>query len=223
MVVMIPNFKYEKKLWADGYEYIAGVDEVGRGAWAGPLVAGAAVFSPKVLDDSTLMKRLSSMRDSKKLSSKKRQSFIAFFDRLMKKQYLHSAVAEANPATINVGGVTKATGRAMRCALEELSVNLQASVDHTLVDAFPIDGIGKNKHTPIKKGDEKSVSIAAASIIAKEYRDDLMKKHAQAEEFSVYGWQTNVGYGTKKHREAIAKHGVTKRHRKLFVPEEILS
>lgn len=216
---MIPDFEHEKKFWQKGYRFVAGVDEVGRGAWAGPLVACAVVLHPDVISDNTLMEQLKEIRDSKKLSSKKRQQFSSLLLSNIKDRMLNVGIGSVPPQIIDRDGVTAATGKAMRAALRNLKLNY----DHVLVDAFPIPGLAKRDHTPIKQGDEQSITIAAASIIAKEWRDELMRSYAQQEKLAIYGWQTNVGYGTKEHREAIATHGICKHHRKLFVPEELYS
>ena len=220
--MFVPNFEHEQELWQKGHRLVAGVDEVGRGAWAGPLVAAAATFNPSVLNDSELMEQLEDLRDSKKLTPKRRQSFVHLFEDLVKKLRFNYALGAVDPATIDRHGMTSATGRAMRLALHELRNNLQADINHTLVDAFHIRYLRKRDHTPIKKGDEKSITIAAASVVAKEYRDALMRRYAKRQSFSVYRWETNVGYGTKEHQEAIKEHGICPLHRQLFIPHYLL-
>lgn len=227
---MQPNFDHEIQLWQQGHTYVAGVDEVGRGAWAGPLVACAVVFHPSITEDAELMSELENLRDSKKLSPQKRHAFIHLFEAISKPDGFSFALGQTNPGTIDKHGVTSATGRAMRQALRNLNHNLASrfhaqlppAIDHALIDAFPIRYLPKRDHTPIIKGDKKSITIAAASIIAKEYRDALMRRYAKHSSLSVYGWETNVGYGTKEHQTAIRQHGTTRLHRKLFIPDRLL-
>lgn len=202
-----PNWEYEKRLWGKGMRVVAGVDEVGRGAWAGPLVAAAVVF-PKSEREGDL-KRLQGLRDSKKLTEKKRREFCEVISDLS----LSLGIGVVEPKIIDREGITSATGRAMRKAL----ANLAIEVDHVLVDHFYIGYFLKDKQTAIKKGDEKSLSVAAASVVAKVFRDDLMRKFAKRKSRAIYGWERNKGYGTREHREAIRRHGVCEGHRKLFV------
>jgi ribonuclease HII len=194
-----PTFDEEQFLWQQGYHYIAGVDEVGRGCFAGPVVA-AAVILPQVFEGMELV------NDSKLLSPKIREKL----SQLIMKQALAYAISEIAVEIINKIGIGKATQQAFRQAINDLSVKPH----FILIDAFYIETLSRKNQKPIVHGDGKSISIAAASIIAKVYRDTLMKKlHSQYEN---YDFATNKGYGTKKHQEAIKKYGLCDLHRKSF-------
>ncbi|WP_018922572.1 ribonuclease HII [Salsuginibacillus kocurii] len=176
---------------------IAGIDEVGRGPLAGPVVAAAVV-----LDEETLYPGLT---DSKALSLKRRLEL----DKQIRERSL-VGVAEATPAEIDRYNIYKATQLAMKRAVEKLSVAPQ----YLLVDAMhvPVE-VPQQK---IVKGDLKSASIAAASIVAKVYRDRYMEELATS--FPDYGFERNMGYGTSEHLEAIRKTGVCHAHRRSFQP-----
>ncbi|MDD9912782.1 MAG: ribonuclease HII [Alphaproteobacteria bacterium] len=195
----MPNFSLEQTLLAQGYQNIAGVDEVGRGPWAGPVVACAVVLNPLQLPEG--------IDDSKKLSAAKRESL---YETLT--QTTTWALGEASVAEIDTYNIRNATFLAMQRAL----ANLPQQTDYALVDgnALPQD-IPCPAQTVIK-GDGKSLSIAAASIIAKVTRDRLMGK--LHEEYPHFGWHTNAGYGTKTHQEGLAQHGITPHHRTSFKP-----
>lgn len=176
----------------------AGLDEVGRGCLAGPVVA-AAVILPKGYQSETL-------NDSKKLTKANR-------DRL-KQEIIDNAldyhVAEISNVKIDEINILNASFLAMHVALDALKLRPEL----LLVDGNRFHQYRDIPHECIIKGDGKFLSIAAASILAKTYRDELMENYA--EEFTGYGWETNVGYPTKKHREGIEKNGVTPLHRKSF-------
>ena len=194
-----PTFEYETNLWNQSLKHIAGVDEVGRGCFAGPVVA-AAVILPQgfaVTDQ---------IDDSKRVPAKKREELA----KIIKEHALAYAIAEVPVAVINAIGIGKATQVAFGQAISTLSI----APDHILMDAFLIDSLTPQVQTPIVHGDRISISIAAASIIAKVYRDELMQKlHA---DYEVYDFMTNKGYGTKKHREAIGTFGLCDLHRTSF-------
>ena len=200
-----PNFSFEKALWKKGYKFIAGVDEVGRGCFAGPVVAGCVVFSHKPY-------KLGNIRvdDSKKLSLKQRRE-ASFW---IKENALVWGIGEASVSLINRIGMGKATKVAFRRAIKAVNKKL----DFLLIDAFYIPyvrGLKRKNQKAIVDGDEKSLTIAAASIIAKIYRDSLMKKLSS--KHPKYGWERNKGYGTKEHLGALRKYGLTRHHRKQFV------
>lgn len=200
-----PSFINENKLWGK-FPVVIGIDEVGRGALAGPLVGAAVVFAPnKTIPDSV------NINDSKKLSSKQRKIAATW----IKKNCLAWGIGESSVSFINKYGIVKATHTAFRKAINMIRL-LQNK--YLLVDAFYIKyvrGIGLRNQKAIIKGDEKSYSIAAASIIAKVYRDNLMKRLSK--DLQKYGWNTNVGYGTKRHILAIRIYGPTKHHRLAFI------
>lgn len=178
----------------------AGIDEVGRGCLAGPVVAAAVILPPEC--------HISGLHDSKKLSPKRREELAS----AIKEQALAYAISEVPPAEIDEINILQATFRAMNKAISALS---------TLPEYLLIDG---NKFKPqtdipfetIVGGDDKVASIAAASILAKTYRDSLMKKYA--EEYPGYDWEHNMGYGTPRHLLGIRKLGITPLHRRSFAP-----
>ncbi len=201
-----PTFDIEKELWDQGHSYIAGVDEAGRGSWAGPVVAAAVVFPPK-------LKIPKGLRDSKLLSPKKRRGLY----KKIKEVALCFAVGQTSPKVIDKKGISKANQQAMRKALG----GLDPQPDFSLIDYFRLDGVEESKQRAVKKGDLYCASISAASIIAKVFRDDLMRQLDDDEEFAVYRFGKHKGYGTKLHQEAIAKFGVSRIHRVSFVPKEL--
>ncbi|MBI2616600.1 ribonuclease HII [Candidatus Gottesmanbacteria bacterium] len=210
---MLPDFSYELLLWKKGYRRIIGVDEVGRGAFAGPVVAGAVAL--KEISSQSFVIDLG-VNDSKKLSATKRKELVPYI-----KKYFHWAVGEGSVEEINRFGIVKATEKAMRRAIKNLTIKqyINATMKQfVLIDAFHVKyiaGIGLNRQKAIIKGDEKCLSVSAASIIAKVYRDTLMQKLAK--KYRRYQWGKNKGYGTGDHQQAIQKYGVTRLHRTLFV------
>ncbi len=190
--------KYERPLWQSGCQFIAGIDEVGRGPLAGPVVA-AAVVLPKDF-------HLPGLTDSKKLSPKKREHFLCF----IKEHAISYGIGMVDSRTIDQVNIYEATKLAMMEAVK----NLQLTPDHLLIDAMNLDL--DIEQTPIIKGDATSISIAAASVLAKETRDTYMKDLAQ--EFPHYGFDKNMGYGTQEHLLALQEIGVTREHRQSFSP-----
>ncbi len=189
----------EQSLWTKGYNNICGIDEVGRGCFAGPVVAGAVIFS----SDCNFPKGIA---DSKLLKPKKREELAG----LIKECAKAWAVGEISVTDINKFGIGKATQMAFRKAIK----NLSKIPDFVLIDAFYINHLSRKKQMPVKGGDRLSVSIAAASIIAKVYRDKLMGELHK--KFPDYGFSKHKGYGTKEHQEAIKKFGLSKLHRTSF-------
>jgi ribonuclease HII len=200
-----PSFKEERKLWNKGFNFVAGVDEVGRGAFAGPLVA-AAVILPKNF-------KRNGIKDSKLLTPRQRE----ILSKYIIENALCYSISEIDVYFINKFRVGKATHRAFKDCLKKLKGNF----DFVLVDGFEIKNFNSNKQKAIVGGDNLSVSIAAASIIAKVYRDNLMKKlHLK---YPKYNFFQNKGYGTKFHREALRIYGLSKIHRTSFNLEKFLS
>ena len=195
---MIDLYKYENELYDKGLNYIGGVDEVGRGPLIGSVVA-ACVVLPKdfVLDGLT---------DSKKLSEKKRNEF---YNVIMDKA-IAIGIGIVDEKTIDEINIYEATKIAMKKAISDTNIK----PDHVLIDAMPLDIDVPT--TSIIKGDAKSISIAAASVIAKVTRDRMMYELDKI--YPMYGLASNKGYGTKKHIEAIKKYGITKYHRLSFKP-----
>lgn len=180
---------------------VAGVDEAGRGPWAGPVVA-AAVILP---NDNSLLE--SGIHDSKKLSARKRESLFEVI-----KNTCQVGVGKASEQEIDQYNILAATKLAMKRAVEALT---PAQPDVILVDGNQRFE-GHQKIIPVIRGDSLSLSIAAASIIAKVTRDAIMTEYH--EEFPYYGWDSNAGYGTKQHQDGLQEHGVTPYHRRSFAP-----
>lgn len=188
--------KYEKEY--DNYLYIAGIDEVGRGPLAGPVVAGAVIL-PKDCD-------ILYINDSKKLSAAKRDEL---YDEIMEKA-VATGLGFVGPERIDEINILQATYEAMRQAISKLS----PQPDLLLNDAVTIPGLSM-KQVPIIKGDAKSISIGAASIIAKVTRDRLMEEYDHM--FPEYGFASNKGYGSAEHIAAIKEYGPTPIHRRSFI------
>ena len=190
--------EYENELYEKGIELIAGVDEVGRGPLVGSVIT-AAVILPKDYYNEEI-------NDSKKLTEKKRNKL---YEEIMN-HAIAVSIGESTNEVIDKINILEATKKAMKEAINNLSVKPQ----HVLIDAVKLDI--DIPSTSIIKGDAKSISIAAASIIAKVTRDNMMyeldKKHPE------YDFAHNKGYGTKKHIEALYKYGPLKEHRKSFEP-----
>lgn len=204
---MRPNFDYEKKYWRRGYKLIGGMDEVGRGSFAGPVVTAAVAFAP----NSNQLSKLIIINDSKQMRPKQRE----IAEKWIKENVLAWGIGQASVSQINKLGIRKATEIAFRKAIKNCG-----RIDFLLVDAFCVPyvrGLGSKNQLAIIKGDSKSVSISAASIVAKVYRDRLVTKLSKNPKYKKYSWDENKGYGTLKHRKAILKYGVTKQHRKKFV------
>ena len=189
---------YERGCWEAGYELVAGIDEVGRGPLAGPVVA-AAVILPKEC-------KIEGVNDSKKLSAKKREEL---YDIILEKA-LSYGIGIVSNERIDEINILQATYEAMRDALSQLS----PKADYILADAVTIPMVSTPQRGIIK-GDAKSMSIGAASIVAKVYRDRLME--AFDEVYPGYGCGANKGYGSAEHIEGIKKLGITPIHRKTFV------
>ena len=197
----MPDFSFEKKLIASGHEIIAGVDEAGRGPLAGPVVA-AAVILPKNFESVEL-------DDSKKLSSARREKI---YNNITSPDsnviYAYSIVDEGLIDKINI---LRATHKAMAQAV----LNLSIKPSFVIIDGMPVKDFPLPNDS-IVKGDSKSLSIAAASIIAKVERDKLMLKYSKL--YPDYKFEKHKGYGTKVHLEALDKFGPCKIHRKSFAP-----
>ncbi|WP_040819160.1 ribonuclease HII [Litoreibacter arenae] len=193
-----PDFTYERALLAQGLTAIAGTDEVGRGPLAGPVVAAAVILDPESIPLG--------LNDSKKLSAKKRE---ALFDQIITCARFY--IAEASVDEIDALNIYHASHLAMCRAVAGLG-----QVDHVLVDGNKIPREMGPPATAIVKGDTRSQSIAAASILAKVTRDRHMD--ALAQQYPGYGWEKNAGYPTKSHISALIELGVTPHHRRSFKP-----
>ncbi|PEJ10267.1 ribonuclease HII [Bacillus wiedmannii] len=190
--------KYEIALREKGLTLIAGIDEVGRGPLAGPVVTAAVVLPEDFY--------IPGLNDSKKLSEAKRERF---YDEI-KAQAIAIGVGIVSPQMIDEINIYQATKQAMLDAV----TNLSCAPEHLLIDAMKLPT--SIPQTSIIKGDAKSISISAASIIAKVTRDRMMKE--LGEKYPAYGFEQHMGYGTKQHLEAIEAHGVLEEHRKSFAP-----
>lgn len=195
-----PNFKLELELQSD-YRLIAGVDEVGRGAIAGPIVAGAVVFS----DYTKTKRKLKGVNDSKKLTAKMRTELST----LIRELALDFAIGEVSPGEIDSLGIGAANILAFERALNNLK-----SCHFALIDGRKFRGFSY-PFSCHEKGESKSLSIAAASIIAKVYRDELMKEVAM--KIDQYSFEQNVGYGGKAHYKALEQFGPSEIHRRTFL------
>lgn len=208
----MPKQLLEFKLQKSGYKHIAGVDEAGRGSWAGPIVAGAAIFDLKKLaKEKNKITRV--IKDSKVLTAKNR---IKAFELLTTRWLLSWGIGVVRATKIDQRGLTWANHEAMRRALDNLGLN----PDYILIDAVKLK-TGEIPNEPIIDGDAKILSIAAASIIAKVLRDKIMKQFH--EQFPEYGFDRNKGYGTKLHQRALKLHGTNHLHRKSYKPIKIIS
>lgn len=190
-------YEYERKALSEGYRFIGGIDEAGRGPLAGPVVAACCILDPDV--------KILGLDDSKKLSEKKRE---ALFTEIKQKALAYKVIA-MGPEVIDEINILEATKRAMRTCVSEIGIK----PDLLLVDAVKLDC--DVPVIPIIKGDAKSDSIAAASILAKVTRDHMMVEYSK--QYPEYGFEKHKGYGTKDHYAAIREHGMTDIHRRSFL------
>ncbi len=194
-----PHFSFETELANRGALRIAGVDEVGRGPLAGPVVAAAVVLDPARIPEG--------LRDSKQLTAKRRAALADILHDVAEVGIGEASVAEIDQINIL---------RASHLAMERAIAALPNPPDHVLIDGNMIPRELTLPATPLVKGDTRSVSIAAASIVAKIWRDQVMWDLAQ--QFPGYGWETNAGYPSKYHKQALRNLGVTPHHRRSFRP-----
>ena len=211
----LPTFEEEIRLWKNKVEYVIGVNEVGRGCFAGPVTAGAVIFKKNTLFGNGI---LSKINDSKLLNPKTR----VILAKEIKREALFYSISTVGVSIIDKVGIGKATQRAMRKAIRSirykvLSSKYQSEKISVLIDGFNVKylkGIRLKNQKGIIRGDRKSISIAAASIIAKVHRDKLMRKLNK--KYPQYGLYRNKGYGTKFHQTAIKNHGLSEIHRTSF-------
>jgi len=195
-----PTLEREQTLWDKGYEFVAGLDEVGRGPLAGPVIAAAVVFPPGQLP-------IDGLNDSKLLTPLARERIQVE----VKQQAAAWTFGAASVNEIDRLNIRRATILAMQRAI----ARLPAPPDHILVDGNPVPELG-SPHEAIVKGDRISQSIAAASVIAKCLRDRLMEKLSKR--YPEFSWESNKGYGSAAHLRALDEHGPTGHHRKTFSP-----
>lgn len=187
----------------DNNYIFVGIDEVGRGCLSGPVVAAAVIWNPDLEDEN-----LKFIRDSKKLSKKKREFLTSF----IKENAVEYNISFIDNEIIDKCNILNATHIAMHHALSKLNVEF----DHILVDGNSFPKYKDKDHTCVVQGDNTYLIIAAASILAKTARDEYMSELSKI--YPQYNWNTNMGYGTKSHIEAIKQIGLTKYHRISFAP-----
>lgn len=198
-----PTLDIERALWVNGALWVAGIDEAGRGALAGPVAAAAVIF-PQLMD---LPSHLSGVRDSKKMTPSQRN----FWKQAIQKIAVTYGVGLSSAREIDKLGILNATKLSAKRAIEALSV----VPDHLLIDHFQISDILLSQ-TSFPKGDVISLSIAAASVLAKTTRDEILCEMGKI--YPEYGFEKHKGYGTQAHFDAILTCGITPIHRKSFEP-----
>ena len=199
------SLQFEDACWIAGYRHVFGVDEVGRGTWAGPVAAGAVCLP---YDCKDLPVVLEGVRDSKQMTPRQRERLVV----RIKETAVAWGIGSATSAEIDKHGIVPATLLAMRRALA--AANIQP--DYLLLDSIHWQDTTKTPYQSIVRGDTLSLSIAAASILAKVWRDDYMRQLEL--EFPGYQFGQHKGYGTAKHAAALRKHGACKEHRLSFAP-----
>lgn len=193
---------YEKEQYNQGKDWIAGIDEAGRGPLAGPVVAAAVILKKDFY--------LAGLNDSKQINKDKREAFYS----IIKEEAVSYGIGVVHHDEIDCINIFQATKKAMKIAIEQLN----PLPDHVLVDAVQLEDLLCTSEAIIK-GDQKSVSIAAASILAKVTRDHFMEDLHN--KYPVYNFLSNKGYGTREHLDAISKYGICTYHRKTFTPVNI--
>ena len=199
------NLELEKKLWGKSFNYICGLDEVGRGCIAGPVYSGAVILNKNFEDPDDLFRKIN---DSKIITAKKRETLSAY----IKKISHTSSIGSASSEEIDNIGIVKAVKLSMIRAIK----NLKIMPDFLLIDSITIEDTEIPQQNIIK-GDQISKSISAASIVAKVSRDKYMIENI-SKEYPRYSFDKHKGYGTKEHMALIDKYGITKYHRKTFEP-----
>jgi ribonuclease HII len=205
-MMQTPTLAYEQRIWSLGYRRVAGLDEAGRGAWAGPVVAASVILPP---DDCELARRLAGVRDSKLLLPGRREALMD----VIAEQALALGVGAVPPAVIDRIGIVAATRRAMALALDALS----PSADYLLIDHLALPDLPLPQEF-MPHGDLHVLSIAAASIVAKVCRDRMMERLEDL--FPGYGFGQHKGYGTEQHQLALRTIGPSATHRFSFAPLE---
>jgi ribonuclease HII len=198
--MLLPSLELENKLWSKGYNYIVGIDEVGRGCLAGPVIT-AAVLIPRHCE------LLPKVNDSKKLSLKLREKL--YLD--IQTQAIDIKIGAASVREIEKINILNASYLAMQRALKRIY-----KCDHALIDGLDTHKFDFGTHTAVIGGDGLSYAIACASIIAKVTRDRLMRNLAK--HYPGYAWETNMGYGTKAHLQGLETLGITPFHRRTYKP-----
>jgi ribonuclease HII len=197
----------ERCYWQQGKQRVAGVDEAGRGPLAGPVVAAAVIIDPTLAEQEEC-ERFAGLTDSKKLTAASR---VRFYDLLLQLPGIEVGIGQSDNAEIDEINILQATYRAMARAIEAL----EALPDIAIVDGNPVQGLPCESEAIIK-GDASSLSIAAASVVAKVVRDRCMQEYD--EQYPGYGFATHKGYGTSAHIQALYEHGPSPIHRSSFRP-----
>jgi ribonuclease HII len=203
----VDRFVFERAHWTGGCLLVAGVDEAGRGPLAGPVVAAAAIL-PAQWSNCGLPLELEGLNDSKQLTAAQRETFFAA---IVSRPDICFAIAQVEAGMVDQINILQATHRAMNEALTQLD----PPPAHVLVDGTRVPSL-RFPQTPIVKGDARSYSIAAASVLAKVTRDRLMLDYDR--QWPAYGFAVHKGYGTPHHLAALAKHGPCPIHRRSFAP-----
>ena len=203
--MIYPDIKLEKKLWGEGYDIVVGIDEVGRGSLAGPVGAGAVV----IRSDTQIVDLV---RDSKTLSEKQRNEV---YD-LIKESVYGYGVGMVDEKEIDDIGIQMAVLKAMTIALKNVEKMIGRKGDYLIIDGTNVELIGEYPTMKMSKGDLYHYSISAASILAKVERDNLMIEYS--EKYPKYGFERNMGYGTREHMDALKKYGICDIHRRSYKP-----
>jgi ribonuclease HII len=203
--MVYPDTKLEKKLFRDGYDIVVGIDEVGRGPLAGPVAAGAVAFTKEC-------EVVEGVRDSKTLSLKQRNELYG----KIRESVRGCGIGMVSEKEIDEIGIQQAVLKAMTLALKGLERKIGSKAQYLLIDGRNVELIGEYPTMKLSKGDLHHYSISAASILAKVERDNLMIEYAK--EYPEYGFERNMGYGTKEHLNALKKYGVCEIHRKSYKP-----
>jgi ribonuclease HII len=203
--MIYPDTKLEEKLFKDGYDLVVGIDEVGRGPLAGPVAAGAVAFTK----DCEVVE---GVRDSKTLSGKQRDELYG----KIKESVKGYGIGMVSEKEIDEIGIQQAVLKAMTLALENVEKMMGSKAQYLLIDGRNVELIGEYPTMKLSKGDLYHYSISCASILAKVERDNLMIEYAK--KYPEYGFERNMGYGTREHIEAIKRFGITEIHRKSFSP-----
>ncbi|MCJ7786704.1 ribonuclease HII [Patescibacteria group bacterium] len=207
-----PNFREEKKLWRKGYRYVVGLDEAGRGPLSGPVTAAAVTVQQFSIFNFQFLK----IKDSKKLTPKKREEFYKI---LTNHPQIKWGIGRVSEKVIDKINIKNAAELAMEKALKKLKVkSSKLKVDFLIIDGIHIKNLNLKSYNfkLIPKADEKVFSCAAASIIAKVWRDRIMRRYHK--KYLQYGFDKHKGYPTKQHRKMLKKYGPCKIHRKTFKP-----
>lgn len=205
MRIIKPHILLEKSLWEKGFANVVGVDEAGKGPWAGPVTAAAAIIHSA----SQVVKIV---RDSKLMTKTQREKA---FGQILKMSSAFG-IGIVSEQEIDAIGIQKAVKKAMLMALKDLQSKFKIDISYILVDGSKTMPLRKNNIQRIKKGGFYHYSISAASVLAKVTRDRIMRK--MANEYPEYGFEKHVGYGTKLHLKVLEKYGACPIHRKSFAP-----